>query len=202
MAVAPAGGFVHAASIKSNNIAAFAIDSSSGALTAIAGSPFSAREPTSLTIDPAGRFLYATNLGANTVSIFSIDPSTGALTSVGQASTDALLNGVALSPSGQVAYAANVGSNSVQAYSVNSTTGMLTPVGSAVATGVSPEVVQVDPSGKFLYVAVLGSSGVAGAVYGFNISASSGALTSMAGSGSARSIRFSRQRPFAADEFE
>jgi 6-phosphogluconolactonase len=64
---------------------------------------------------------------------------------------------------------------------VNSATGMLTPIGSAVAVGVDPQFVTADPSGKFLYVSVLGV-GNAGSLQGFSIDPSSGALTSIAGS--------------------
>ncbi|HEY6822902.1 MAG TPA: hypothetical protein VI195_00560, partial [Steroidobacteraceae bacterium] len=63
---------------------AFAIEPASGALTPVAGSPFSSGDEThSLAVHPSGRFLYAANRGggnganARTISVYSIDPSSG-----------------------------------------------------------------------------------------------------------------------------
>src|SRR5512135_827128 len=68
-------------------ISAYALDSSSGKLTAVPGSPFndaavSGRGNLFMDVDPDGRFLYVPNRDGNTVSVFSIG-SNGALTPVG-----------------------------------------------------------------------------------------------------------------------
>ncbi len=71
--------FVYTALEASNQIAAFSIDSNTGALTAVPGSPFAAgSSPGVLAL--ANNFLYTTTGQGATVSGFSIDPSTGALT--------------------------------------------------------------------------------------------------------------------------
>ena len=68
----------------SNNISAFALDATTGALTVVAGSPFAAgTEPSSVTVDPTGMFAYVVNSGADTVFVYSIDATTGALTPIG-----------------------------------------------------------------------------------------------------------------------
>jgi 6-phosphogluconolactonase (cycloisomerase 2 family) len=67
----------------SNNVSGYTIDPSTGALTAIAGSPFQAGlNPFSVAVDPSGSFAYVANLGSGNVSGYAIDPSTGALTAI------------------------------------------------------------------------------------------------------------------------
>jgi 6-phosphogluconolactonase (cycloisomerase 2 family) len=69
-------------------VSAFAIDSASGALTEVAGSPFAAgSNPYSIVIDPTGRFAFvasttysAANIGQATILAYSVNPATGALT--------------------------------------------------------------------------------------------------------------------------
>jgi DNA-binding beta-propeller fold protein YncE len=53
-----------------------------------------------------------------------------------------------------------MGSHNVSAYSINATTGALTSVGAAVASGFSPGSITVDSSGRFAYVANVGSGTV------------------------------------------
>lgn len=65
-------------------MSAYSINSSTGALTAVAGSPFAAgTNPSSVAVDKTGSFLYVTNAGNNNVSAYSINAATGGLTSVG-----------------------------------------------------------------------------------------------------------------------
>jgi DNA-binding beta-propeller fold protein YncE len=67
----------------SSNVSAYTVDSSTGALTAVSGSPFAAGTgPYSVTVDPSGKFTYAVNYFSNNVSAYTIDSSTGALTVV------------------------------------------------------------------------------------------------------------------------
>jgi 6-phosphogluconolactonase (cycloisomerase 2 family) len=75
------GKFVYAGLEASNQIAAFSIDSGSGALTPVPGSPFAAGSPPGV-LALANNFLYATTGQGASVSGFNIDPSTGALTPV------------------------------------------------------------------------------------------------------------------------
>jgi 6-phosphogluconolactonase (cycloisomerase 2 family) len=71
------------ADFGSNLIFAYNIDSESGTLTAVSGSPFPAGNgPLSVAIDPSGRFLYCANQGGG-VSAFTID------------ATNRVLNGIA-----------------------------------------------------------------------------------------------------------
>jgi 6-phosphogluconolactonase len=71
--------YVYAALTGSNQIAAFAIDTSTGVLTPVAGSPYAAgTAPTALIL--ANSFLYVINSADGTISGYSVDSSTGVLT--------------------------------------------------------------------------------------------------------------------------
>ena len=75
--VAPSGGFLYALS-GGATVFGFSVDVSSGALSAINGSPFTLSSATDhFAIDPSGQFLYVAY--ANSVAGFDINASTGAL---------------------------------------------------------------------------------------------------------------------------
>jgi 6-phosphogluconolactonase (cycloisomerase 2 family) len=63
----------------SNSVSAYSVDTT-GALTAIAGSPFDVGIlPVAIAVDQTGRFAYVTNQAEATISSFSIDRTNGAL---------------------------------------------------------------------------------------------------------------------------
>ena len=67
----------------SNDISAYRIDRASGALTAVARSPFAAGKfPSSVTLDPSGKFAYVANFFSGSVSAYRIDSASGALAPV------------------------------------------------------------------------------------------------------------------------
>src|SRR5260370_7773459 len=67
----------------SNNVSAYTMYGTTGALTPVAGSPFPAGSyPASVTVDATGQFAYVANLYSNNVSAYTIDGTTGALTPV------------------------------------------------------------------------------------------------------------------------
>ena len=56
---APTPAFVYAANNGSNNVSAYSVTSSTGALTAVSGSPFAAgTAPTAIAADPRGKFVF------------------------------------------------------------------------------------------------------------------------------------------------
>jgi 6-phosphogluconolactonase (cycloisomerase 2 family) len=87
VAVDPAGKFLYVGNHSlgsGSQIAALSIDAVSGALTAIAGSPFpSGDSPAFIAIDPSGDFAYASNLESNTITVYAVNKTTGALTATG-----------------------------------------------------------------------------------------------------------------------
>jgi len=124
----PSGRFLYALDCGADcsgsgygNISAYTIDQTTGALTPIAGSPFSAGQwPYSLAVDPTGHFAYVANAGSGDVYAFSIDNQTGALTQIGSplsAGTRPL--SVVVDPWSQYVYTANTGSSNVSAFVIN-----------------------------------------------------------------------------------
>jgi 6-phosphogluconolactonase len=125
--VDPTGRFAYVTNANSNDISAYSIDSATGALTALAGSPFltGGSSPVGLAVDPFNNFLFVTNDGSNTVSVFSID-SGGSLSPVAGSPFPggADLYSAAVHPSGHFLY---IGSGNVSGYAINSA-GYLTPI--------------------------------------------------------------------------
>jgi 6-phosphogluconolactonase len=175
--------------IAPSTISAYSINASTGALTAVAGSPFGAGiQPFSVTVDPSGMFAYVANLGSGTISAYTINASTGALTQV-LCGVLPICNGdnfksgarpffVTVDPSGKFAYVANYGSGDVSAYTIDATGALTAVTGSPFGAGAAPYSVSVDLSGKFAYVANQLSNDVSA----YSINASTGALAAVGGS--------------------
>jgi 6-phosphogluconolactonase (cycloisomerase 2 family) len=181
--VDPTGKFLYAAINQGNDISGYLINSSTGALTPISGSPFSAGSvPMTVRVDPSGRYAYVTNAYSNNISAYSINSSTGALTPIAGSpflSGGNFPTGLAINPTGGFLFVTNSNSNTISAFSIDSSTGALTPIsGSPFAGGVSPIGASVHASGKFLYV----SNNGAGTVSAYAIDSTSGSLTPISGS--------------------
>jgi 6-phosphogluconolactonase (cycloisomerase 2 family) len=86
VAIDPTGKFAYAPNQNGNftnggDLSAYAINTATGALTAVAGSPFATGTvPEGSAFDPTGKFLYVTNYGGNTISIYSLNAANGVLT--------------------------------------------------------------------------------------------------------------------------
>jgi 6-phosphogluconolactonase len=137
------GAYVYAALSGANQVAAFSIVSSTGALVPVPGSPFSAGEaPLALVL--AGNFLYALNDGG--ISGYSINSSTGVLSPLAGSPFAIIGGSMTTDFFGQYLYVA--GLTGIQAFSIDSTTGVLTPVADSafLASGpVALTVVQIPP---------------------------------------------------------
>lgn len=189
IAIDPSGKFVYVGGYTGyypvSGISALAIDPATGALTAVAGSPFDtgSLSPYALAVDPSGKFVYAVSGGS--IPVYAIDAATGALSAIAGSPFTSTFEGggIAIDPSGKFVY---VGGYSryyweygVFALAVDPATGAL-----AVAArypfpaGDGPLSISVDPSGRFFYVASRSSNHVSA----FLIDAATGALTAVAGS--------------------
>jgi 6-phosphogluconolactonase len=83
VAIDPSGTFLYVANAGTNNVSAFSITSSTGQLTTITGSPFSAgTEPVFVLAEPAGKYLYIGNQKSTNITGFSYDSTTGKLTAI------------------------------------------------------------------------------------------------------------------------
>ncbi|MGC3980521.1 MAG: beta-propeller fold lactonase family protein [Steroidobacteraceae bacterium] len=175
------------------NLSAYAINSVTGVLTQLSGSPFAFSSPAPavglmnigpVTFHPSGKFGFARN-GGSTGQLYgvAIDTVTGAVTQTPGAPITVSSNGlqgVTYSTSGNYLYTHyGVPSGGVALYSVDASSGVLTPIGTGVSTGGSnPAGLTIDPSGKLLFVPNVQSANLAA----FTIDVPSGVLTAVAGS--------------------
>jgi 6-phosphogluconolactonase (cycloisomerase 2 family) len=185
------GKFVYVPSYTSDTISAFAINPTTGALTALPtltgrdGNIVLAMTSGTTPVANTPKFAYAANAGG-TVSAYTINATTGALTHVG---TDVAAGtgpaSVSADPFGRFAYVANAGGD-VSAYTITGT-GALSQincggggcVGANFAAGSNPKSVTVDPSGRFVYVANAGDGVNPSTVSAYAIDSGSGALAAI-----------------------
>jgi 6-phosphogluconolactonase len=127
------------------NISAFNIDSTTGALSAVLGSPFTSTvgtSPSALVVDPSGHFLYATTPGSSdSIWCFTIDPNNGQLTAVTNSPFSLSAGGLfaLIDTSGNFFYIGSQSSTGVAGYTFDSNTGAPTAiVGSPFSTGTAP----------------------------------------------------------------
>jgi 6-phosphogluconolactonase (cycloisomerase 2 family) len=194
LAVHPSGKFLYSVNLLADNLSAFSIDQSSGTLTFIANYPLG-YQPQKIVVDPTGRFLYVTVYLASEgkeVAVFSIDSVTGALTKLTSidgtnAAVDSGVMGIAIHPNGKFLYLTFWNNSTgilVQAITLNTSTGgYLTGQATRKYTNIpsvtnNSEVIEIDPTGKFLYIAMYSEKKIA--IYAIN--QSTGDLTPASGS--------------------
>jgi len=196
LAIDPAGKFVYAASAAGppGLVAGFTVSAATGALTPMAGSPFSVGVvPFQPVVDPSGKFLYVTDYfdPQGGIYAFDIHPSTGIPSSIAGSPFPTLPAAEPLDlvtdPSGRFLYAALFADYSIAAFTIDSTTGALISVpGSPFPTGAGSDpawlfdTITIDPSGKFVYA--LSSSESSSVVSVFTVDSISGALAPVNGS--------------------
>lgn len=86
MALNPTGTLLFVASAyPPSSVSVFSVDTRSGKLAPVNGSPFATgadTEPYDIAVDPGGAFVYTANHRSNNISAFRITPATGRLTPV------------------------------------------------------------------------------------------------------------------------
>jgi 6-phosphogluconolactonase (cycloisomerase 2 family) len=156
--VEPMGKFLIASNHSDSsgkNYSVFSIDSNSGVLTQVSGSPFTIGTntgPEQIVFNSGASVLYAALSNSQQVNALNFNSTTGVLTAVQGAPYPAqsMPTSLALLPSGPFLYAGNNGAGTVSQYSVNTTTGALTP-GNVTQVG-NPTFLQIDSSGQFLII--------------------------------------------------
>ena len=176
--------FLYLPQSDSRSIQAFTIDHTSGALTAISGSPFATAGADSITSDPAGRFLFVGNQTTGSVSVFQINATTGALVAAPASPFSAFnldfAKFLAVDGSGTFLY---VGQGSpflpIYAFSIDQSNGALSTVAGS-PFGLNVALVRTDFTGKH----AIGISGTTGDnhLYVFAINPTTGALTAVSNS--------------------
>ncbi|MBC7742195.1 MAG: beta-propeller fold lactonase family protein [Bdellovibrionaceae bacterium] len=164
------GRFLYVASMGgTGGVVGYAIDSNTGALSLISGSPFKntngafANTGDGITIHQNGRWLYMGLVGVKRVAAFDIDQSTGALTGIGTpilnnsttGYTDNGGSGANISPDGLFFYGTAFSTTAthpkkVIVYNINQSTGQLSLASEADAGG-GPNDIRVDTNGNFAY---------------------------------------------------
>src|ERR1700733_5747533 len=161
-AIDPIGKYLYVAVFSSDFSTAsalgFSIDSTTGALTPIPGTPFPLSNVTgTFSFHPSGNFLYMANSNGSSIDTYSVDRSSGKLTAASTIATCINPSTIRFSPDGGFAYttctmdaAHDSNSPSVESFAIGSD-GSLTHIGSAASSAV-PLYLTFDPSGQFLYV--------------------------------------------------
>lgn len=136
VAIGDAKGFVWGCELDT-----VAIDSTTGALTQLAGSPFSAgKDPLRIASDPSGKLLFTVNSQDNTVSAFTIDATSGNLVPVVGSPFPVLAapDALTVDPTGAFLYVADSSSSGgdISVFRISAGTGVLNAIGgSPFSTG-------------------------------------------------------------------
>jgi 6-phosphogluconolactonase (cycloisomerase 2 family) len=145
--------------IGNPGIAGFKVNSQTGALTAVPGSPivFPIRNDNLLAIDGLGRFLFEPNGAGDSAStgfdVYLIDQNTGALSKT-TTTSNAPPVGTFSVTSADGRFLFNAGNGLVAAFSIVAPIGQLTIIpGTPLSTGGSAGPMAATSDGKFLYVA-------------------------------------------------
>lgn len=139
------------------DVIAFTINPANGSLTSV-GQAASGKTPVGIAVAPGGGFVYAANSGDSTITGFTRSSSNGALTpltqttSTGTGTNPQGLAAVAIGSSGFL-YVANSAAGNIGQFAINSDGSLtaLTPPTVASASSL-PNLMTVDPAGRFLYV--------------------------------------------------
>jgi 6-phosphogluconolactonase (cycloisomerase 2 family) len=181
--------------VPTGTIHVYSVNSSTGAITEVPGSPFNAGLiPEQLVVDSTGRFVYVTNEQSQDITGFSVDPSTGALTelpgapySIGTPPNTSAPVVSAVDPTGRFFYvfATSVVNDVLEEflyeYTIDSVTGVLTAASSSPTPWVSGQgilavSIAFDPEGNYAYVGQVAANAGAPTVI-CSIDFTSGTLT-------------------------
>jgi 6-phosphogluconolactonase len=164
------------------SIAAFTVDSTTGALSSVAGSPFAADpnnasncQPGQIVVDPSGNYVYVPLYATNQVAAFSIVKPAGTLTPVPGSPFAAGEHPESIIAVNNLLYVGNFGDDTLSGYSIDASTGVLTPLAGSPFQVHGAQMVS-DPLGRYLYITG------AGGIQVFSIDPTTGALTPIAGS--------------------
>lgn len=168
-----------------NQIQAFSINRTTGALTSIAGSPFTTAGGSTVASDPQGHFLFVGSTSNGFISVFQINSTTGVLTqNMHSPFTTSLLFSYFVSVDGQGKFlyvSQHSPSLPTGVFSIDPTTGDLQPVGS-FSLGVSGGNIASFNSGSSEFF--VGGSGIGGDnnLYVFAIDPATGIPTAVSNS--------------------
>jgi streptogramin lyase len=186
-------GFVYAllqVNAGANQVHGFSVNSLTGALTAVPGSPFAtggsgttAAVSEGMVYDSVNGRLFVVNDGSDTVTAFAVNRGTGALaplpfSPIAMPGTGTW-GAIAISPDGSILVVGDGANNRLATFLLAGSSASAAP-GSPFATGAaaSPFSIQFSSDGAFVYAGGNFDTGIAG----FAVNAGNGALTALAGS--------------------
>lgn len=191
------GRFIFAAAGVSNNdfngVAAFTVNTTTGALTLVSGTPFKnpadgsiSNRGDGISIHPNGRWLYMGLFGQQKMAAWSIDQSTGSLTPIGIPVSNSVTgysddggSASIVSADGLFLYGTafsrvdEANSEKIITYSVNPADGSLSKL-SDVSTEGGPNDIRIDTTGNYAYTCNTVSSP---SISAFSVNKSTGTLT-------------------------
>jgi 6-phosphogluconolactonase len=177
IAIDPAGAHLYTANQRS--ISAFNINTLTGALSSVPGTPVASTDfnalPEQLKVTPNGKFLYVANGPANTVSGYTFN-NAGLPVSIGAGTpAGSFPLGLVVDPASRFVYVSSINSHDISAFSINATTGALTQIGLPISLPNSCRSAElaVDKDSKFLFATCQELNTVAQ----LNIDATTGALS-------------------------
>jgi 6-phosphogluconolactonase (cycloisomerase 2 family) len=195
--VASANGQLYVSDFLNDAVDGFSINSSSGALTTIANSPFSlggtppGAGGLSVFVEN-GPYLYATDVNAGMVAGFQYNSASGMLTPVpgspfpaGNTPVQAVQAAPQATGSPLFLYLSNLNDSAggISAFAINQQNGSLSPIdGSPFPTGApgsfpGPSATVVSVNNNFLYVALAGTANANNQIAAFSINSTTGSLT-------------------------
>jgi 6-phosphogluconolactonase len=184
VAMHPTGKFLFLGT-ESDEIWAYAIDTNTGSLTPVEGTPYVSGSFATwvwLQTTPDGNYLFGA--GQDWGGVLAIDNVTGGLTELSLADTaNWFPKSLVIAPTLPFLYTGNWDNNSIGAFKANSDGSVDNVVNMPFAAGVTPKSVTISADSKYLYVANFGFDSVlpnkagAGTVMAYSVDRSSGALS-------------------------
>lgn len=147
------GSFLFAVNEGSNEVQAFSIAKSTGALMFLNKVSSSGGGPAFVSVDGSGKNILVANYGGGTVAVFPIgaDGKIGAKTSGDSPGPKA--HSILADPTNKFVFAPVLGADAVFQYTFNSATGTITPNGKAsTATGAGPRHIAFHPTQPYAFV--------------------------------------------------
>jgi len=134
--------FVYVTNLQESSFAGFTMNSTTGTLTTIPGSPFpTGAGPSGIAEDPSGKYVYVSSLSGGNIYAYTIDAATGVPTELDSSpfTAGSGANFAVIDSSGKYLYSGSQTNKSINGFSIDASTGNLTGAsGSPYNTNANP----------------------------------------------------------------
>ena len=158
---------------NANDIAVYALDTSSGTLTQMGSKTTTGSIPSFMVIEPTKKYLFAVNEYVQMLAAFSIDAATGGLTSLNQVASGG--DGpayIGVDRSGKYVLVANYNAGSTKIFKIGAD-GKLGASTDTKSPGANAHMIVTDPSNQYAFVPCKGADYIAQ----YRFDASAGTMT-------------------------